>query len=108
MSAVIEMACTCGACPVQYEGTINGKPFYYRSRWDEWRLAIANTIEDAQDAGVWSLNNGTSLFFAKGDDDELDMDKQNQFAKQIIQQCADAFHVGKTTLESKKLYELKA
>ena len=29
--AEIEMECTCNACPVQYEGTVNGYPFYFRS-----------------------------------------------------------------------------
>lgn len=30
-----------GNCPVQAEGTINGLPFYFRSRGGHWSLAIA-------------------------------------------------------------------
>ena len=29
-----------GLCPVQAEGTINGKPFYFRARGSSWRLNI--------------------------------------------------------------------
>ena len=29
-----------GNCPVQGEGTINGKPFYFRARGDSWSLGI--------------------------------------------------------------------
>lgn len=32
-----------GNCPVQSEGTINGLPFYFRSRGGHWRLSIART-----------------------------------------------------------------
>lgn len=31
-----------GNCPVQAEGTINGFPFYFRSRGGHWSLSIAN------------------------------------------------------------------
>lgn len=36
----IKAEITCGACPLQIEGTINGVPFYFRSRWDRWRIGI--------------------------------------------------------------------
>lgn len=29
-----------GNCPVQAEGTINGLPFYFRSRGDEWSMSV--------------------------------------------------------------------
>lgn len=31
-----------GNCPVQAEGTINGKPFYFRARGDHWSLGIGS------------------------------------------------------------------
>ena len=31
----------CGTCPVQAEGTINGHPFYFRSRHMRWSIRIA-------------------------------------------------------------------
>lgn len=30
-----------GQCPVQAEGTINGREFYFRSRGEHWRLYVA-------------------------------------------------------------------
>ena len=32
-----------GKCPVQAEGTINGYPFYFRSRHARWSIRIALT-----------------------------------------------------------------
>ncbi len=29
-----------GNCPVQAEGTVNGRPFYFRARGDSWSLSI--------------------------------------------------------------------
>lgn len=36
----IKMECIGYACPVQYEGTINGTPFYFRARGERWRMGI--------------------------------------------------------------------
>ena len=36
----IVMKMTCSGCPVQYEGKINGKVAYYRSRHGSWRFEI--------------------------------------------------------------------
>ena len=41
-----------GAAPVQIEGTVDGKRFYFRARYRRWRLAIADTEDDAVDA-IW-------------------------------------------------------
>jgi hypothetical protein len=38
--STINMAMTGSACPVQYEGTINGKNAYYRDRHGVWYLEI--------------------------------------------------------------------
>lgn len=29
-----------GNCPVQAEGWVKGKPFYFRARWDHWRVGV--------------------------------------------------------------------
>ena len=29
-----------GNCPVQAEGTVNGKPFYFRARGEHWSMSI--------------------------------------------------------------------
>jgi len=34
-----------GTCPVQAEGTINGYPFYFRSRHARWSMRIASSKE---------------------------------------------------------------
>jgi hypothetical protein len=39
----IALRCTCSACPVQYEGTVDGYPAYWRARYDSFTLAIATT-----------------------------------------------------------------
>jgi len=31
-----------GLCPVQAEGTINGHPFYFRSRHENWAVRVAD------------------------------------------------------------------
>lgn len=31
---------TTSACPVQAEGFVDRLPFYFRARWDEWRMTI--------------------------------------------------------------------
>lgn len=33
-----------GKCPVQAEGTIGGKEFYFRARGDSWRLNIGGDV----------------------------------------------------------------
>lgn len=38
--AGIQMECTCGACPEQYEGTVDGNPAYFRLRHSYWTFTI--------------------------------------------------------------------
>lgn len=33
-----------GQCPVQAFGFVNGRPFYFRARFDEWRFSVAPTL----------------------------------------------------------------
>jgi hypothetical protein len=40
MSVEIKIDTIGGNCPVQAEGTINGKPFYFRARGQHWSLSI--------------------------------------------------------------------
>jgi hypothetical protein len=48
-----------GMCPVQAEGTIDGKLFYFRARGDSWSIGIGREPlfdpewEYAEDYGVW-------------------------------------------------------
>lgn len=36
----IQMTCTCGACPEQWEGTVDGNPAYFRLRHSRWTFTI--------------------------------------------------------------------
>lgn len=43
-----------GTCPVQAEGTINGYPFYFRSRYMRWSIRVArNKDGDPFDNDAW-------------------------------------------------------
>jgi len=37
-----------GNCPVQAEGVVDGEPFYFRARWEHWRLEIGNPSLDPE------------------------------------------------------------
>ena len=46
-----------GVCPVQAEGTINGYPFYFRSRHARWSLHVASSPSgDALDEDAWTIS----------------------------------------------------
>lgn len=36
----LDMQAGCGACPLEFEGTIDGVPFYFRSRGQTWTMGI--------------------------------------------------------------------
>ena len=36
---------TCDAAPVQAEGTLDGHPFYFRSRGDQWAFSLSEEPE---------------------------------------------------------------
>lgn len=58
----IEMTQTSGAAPVQYEGTIEDKYFYFRARGNEWSFSVADTIDETVDgfsAGEIFLRTGS-------------------------------------------------
>ncbi len=37
----MQYAITTAAAPVQAEGTVDGRPFYFRARHDEWTFSVA-------------------------------------------------------------------
>lgn len=41
----LHFAFTCLAAPVQAEGTVDGKPFYFRARNDEWTFSVAESTD---------------------------------------------------------------
>jgi hypothetical protein len=40
----LQMEVTCGACPMQIEGEIDGVAFYLRSRGERWRMGIGGDV----------------------------------------------------------------
>ena len=51
MNIIIENAG--GNCPVQIEGTINGRNFYFRARWSSWSLSVADDNGDVFSDSAW-------------------------------------------------------
>jgi hypothetical protein len=73
-----------GACPVQAEGTINGHPFYFRYRGDEWSLTIAPIGGDPMNCNAADYyrerpNHTGEIFAGWMEDDEV---------REIIAACA--------------------
>lgn len=42
---------TCGACPLQIEGSISEHPFYFRARWESWSLGVCVPGPEADPVG---------------------------------------------------------
>ncbi len=51
-----------GHAPVQAEGTIEGREFYFRARGDEWTFAVAE-VDEADPADICCSDQG---FFRQG------------------------------------------
>lgn len=39
-----------GASPVEYTGRVDGKAYYFKSRWRRWRMAIADSLDQCLEA----------------------------------------------------------
>ena len=44
-----EFRITCEACPLQIEGKVEGKSFYFRARHERWRIESPNPYEGIDD-----------------------------------------------------------
>ena len=88
----LRMKRTCSAAPVQYEGTVNGRPFYFRARHDAWSFAIADTHDDAVDASeLWVPEGGFYREAKYGDSEEAASYMPHKEAEHIITECARAY-----------------
>jgi hypothetical protein len=58
---ISDLTMTCEACPLQYEGTVNGKPFYYRGRWGGWCFGVGDTMNGKENGAV-----GVAMGFLDG------------------------------------------
>jgi hypothetical protein len=94
MNDNVQYEFTCTAAPVQAEGTIAGKRFYFRSRHEEWTFSVSENQEidpvdiisadDAKGKGFFLEGRyGMSAFDAS----YMPLD----IADKIIRECADAY-----------------
>lgn len=62
----IAVELTCHAAPVQIEGEMDGHKLYFRSRWETWRFALADTLEEA----IWANAKSDCHFYRQGSTSE--------------------------------------
>ena len=43
----VDMKVTCESVPLQFEGTVDGNPAYFRARYDSWYFSIVKPGRDA-------------------------------------------------------------
>lgn len=52
IDGVTDVVCTCPGMPNQFEGKVDGKPFYFRARWGCWRLHVNASGGEGWDGAV--------------------------------------------------------
>jgi hypothetical protein len=88
----LEMRRILDESPVEYEGTINGRPFYFRARHDWWFFGVANTVDEASVADL--LTATAHAFFRKakwGDGPYAASHIPFEEAERIIRACAEEY-----------------
>jgi hypothetical protein len=96
----VEYRFTCEAAPVQAEGVIDGRPFYFRARHEEWTFSVAeqpglhpadiDSSEAAAGRGFFiGERYGGSRSFAAG---HMPLDE----ARRLIVGCAHAYRAART------------
>ena len=84
------MTCTCGAAPVQYEGTCGTWEWYFRARWDRWQFGIGATPEDAVNITIWNNLPGVLLSAGYGVRRECDASMMPyEEADRLIMECLE-------------------
>lgn len=85
---ITEMKCTCGACPVQYEGKLeDGKFFYFRARWDEWDFGVGDSRDEAVTQSMLIEPTGFARTGEVGDGDFSASWMGHAEAERIIHAC---------------------
>lgn len=94
---------TCTAAPVQVEGTLCGKPFYFRSRHEHWSFAVSED-PNVDPADIQTLEQGSAygLFVEEryGEKSFAASYMPIDEAEQIIQRCAEMYLRLKTRNET--------
>lgn len=93
----IALEVTCGACPVQIAGIVDGMHLYFRARGGEWRLGIAPTESAAVCGGVWE--GGESCVYTAEGDDPDDGWMPHVEAWRIVREAIGAWRAGKGASE---------
>ena len=85
---------TCTAAPVQAEGTIHGKRFYFRSRHEHWTFSVSEDPNvDPVDIQLADQGEASGFFFEEGygkrphDASYLPLEE----ASRIIERCAEMY-----------------
>jgi hypothetical protein len=81
---------TCTASPVQAEGTINGKAFYFSSRHEHWTFAVS---EDSKISPI-DIQSSEQGFFIERQYGNKSFDASYMTldeAKRIIENCAEMY-----------------
>ena len=85
---------TCTAAPVQAEGTILGKPFYFRARYKHWSFAVSDTPSVAP-VDIQTTEQGSAHgFFAEeqyGEGPFAASYMPLEEAERIIGRCAEVY-----------------
>ncbi|MBV9470945.1 MAG: hypothetical protein JO316_05465 [Abitibacteriaceae bacterium] len=80
-----------GYCPVQAEGVVMGKRFYFRARWDGWSFSAADT----EDVDPIDIQLGEQGFFREGAYGQQNQDEASWMpyddAAEIIKRCAEEY-----------------
>ena len=89
----LKMEMTCEIAPVQIEGTINGKPFYFRSRYKRWTMTIVHENKNP----VFPAKESDVLFYREKEYGENPFDASSmpqEEAYEIVRECCRSFESG--------------
>jgi hypothetical protein len=83
-----------GNAPVQGEGTVAGRPFYFRARGQRWSFAVTEE-PGADPASIWSVEDAMgSGFYMEGEYGERPFEASwmpEEDARRIIEECAAVY-----------------
>ena len=81
---------TTTAAPVQAEGTVRGKPFYFRARHSSWSFAAAMSPNLDPKALVLPERGSSEVFLIEGKFGKASYMSLSR-AKKLIESCAEAY-----------------
>ena len=93
---------TCTAAPVQAEGTISGKPFYFRARHKHWSFAVSeNPSVDPADIQASEQGSAHGFFVEEkyGEEPFAASHMPLEEAERIIGRCAEMYLRNKSSGE---------